>query len=155
VVWAKNFYSVPFTHIGAHVDLRVTDTMLEIYRGDERLTSHLLVPVTTTNQYRTNEADLPEGHSWQAWDRTRIDAWAVRLGPATGTVIEKIFESVRIEEAGYDPALAVLRLSRRFSPAGGGRMPTRAARADTIAPLRPPAADPGHRAGQDRARRGA
>ncbi|MGY4544045.1 hypothetical protein ACVWY0_003988 [Arthrobacter sp. UYNi723] len=32
VVWAKNFYSVPFTHIGAHVDLRVTDTMLEIYR---------------------------------------------------------------------------------------------------------------------------
>jgi transposase len=117
VVWAKNFYSVPFTHIGAHVDLRVTDTMLEIYRGDERLTSHLLLPVTTTNQYRTNEADLPEGRSWQAWDRARIDAWALRMGPATGTVIEKIFESVRIEEAGYDPALAVLRLSRRFSPA--------------------------------------
>jgi hypothetical protein len=117
VVWAKNFYSVPFTHIGAHVDLRVTDTMLEIYRGDERLTSHLLLPVTTTNQYRTNEADLPEGHSWQAWDRARIDAWALRMGPATGTVIEKIFESVRIEEAGYDPALAVLRLSRKFSPA--------------------------------------
>ncbi|MHC6595128.1 Mu transposase domain-containing protein [Arthrobacter sp. C152] len=117
VVWAKNFYSVPFTHIGAHVDLRVTDTMVEIYRGDERLTSHLLLPLMTTNQYRTNEADLPEGHSWQAWDRARIDAWALRLGPATGSVIEKIFESVRIEEAGYDPALAVLRLSRKFSPA--------------------------------------
>ncbi|MGY4544044.1 hypothetical protein ACVWY0_003987 [Arthrobacter sp. UYNi723] len=73
--------------------------------------------MTTTNQYRTNEADLPEGHSWQAWDRARIDAWALRMGPATETVIEKIFESVRIEEAGYDPALAVLRLSRRFSPA--------------------------------------
>lgn len=57
VVWAKNFCSVPFTHIGAHVDLRVTDTMVEIYRGDERLTSHLLLPVTTTNQYRTNEAE--------------------------------------------------------------------------------------------------
>ncbi|TFD80618.1 IS21 family transposase [Cryobacterium sp. Sr8] len=88
VVWAKNFYSVPFTHIGAHVDLR-----------------------------QTNEADLPEGRSWQAWDRARIDDWASRTGPATVTVVGKIFESAAIEEAGYDPALAVLRLSRRFSPA--------------------------------------
>jgi hypothetical protein len=31
-------------------------------------------------------------------------------------VIGKIFESASIEEAGFDPALAVLRLSRRFSP---------------------------------------
>jgi hypothetical protein len=32
-------------------------------------------------------------------------------------VIDRVFESVQIEEQGYDPALAVLRLSRRFSPA--------------------------------------
>lgn len=117
VVWAKNFYSVPFTHIGAHVDFRVTDTMLEIYRSDERLTSHLLLPATTVNQYQTNAADLPEGRSFQAWDRARIEDWAARMGPATVTVIGKIFEAASIEEAGYDPALAVLRLSRRFSPA--------------------------------------
>ncbi|WP_216698850.1 hypothetical protein [Arthrobacter sp. H20] len=116
VVWAKNFYSVPFTHIGALVDLRVTETMLEVYRGDERLTSHLLLPARTTNQYQTNAADLPEGRSFQAWDRARIEEWAARMGRATGTVIEKIFESASIEEAAYDPALAVLRLSRRFSP---------------------------------------
>lgn len=33
------------------------------------------------------------------------------------TVIGKIFEAATIEEAGFDPALAVLRLSRRFSRA--------------------------------------
>ncbi|MCZ2404461.1 IS21 family transposase [Paenarthrobacter sp. Z7-10] len=116
VVWAKNFYSVPFSHIGSLVDLRVTDTMLEVYRGDERLTSHLLLPATTVNQYQTNDADLPEGRSWQAWDRSRIDDWASRVGPATATVISRIFEAASIDEAGFDPALAVLRLSRRFSP---------------------------------------
>lgn len=116
VVWAKNFYSVPFTHIGTLVDLRVTETLLEVYRGDERLTSHQLLPATTTNQYQTNAADLPEGRSFQAWDRARIQEWATRIGPATTAVIEKIFESASIEEAAYDPALAVLRLSRRFSP---------------------------------------
>ena len=117
VVWARNFYSVPFSHIGSLVDLRVTDTMLEVYRADERLTSHLLLPASTTNQYQTNDADLPEGRSWQAWDRARIDDWAARMGPATVTVIGKIFEAAAIEEAGYDPALAVLLLSRKFSPA--------------------------------------
>jgi transposase len=117
VVWARNFYSVPFSHIGALVDLRVTGTMLEVYRGDERLTSHLLLSASTVNQYQTNEADLPEGRSFQAWDRARIDDWAARMGPSTETVIGKIFESASIEEAGFDPALAVLRLSRRFPPA--------------------------------------
>ena len=66
VVWRRNFYSVPFVQIGAHVDLRVTDTVLEIYRGDERLTSHMLLPGTLTNKYQSNEPDLPEGRSWQA-----------------------------------------------------------------------------------------
>ena len=117
VVWARNFYSVPFSQIGALVDLRVTDTMLEVYRNDERLTSHVLLPGTTSNQYQTNEADLPEGRSYQAWDRARIEDWAARMGPATVTVIGKIFEATSIEEAGFDPALAVLRLSRRFSAA--------------------------------------
>ena len=117
MVWAKNFYSVPFSHIGALVDLRVTDTMLEVYRADERLTCHLLLPASTVNQYQTNYADLSEGRSWPASDRDRINDWAARPGPATVTVIGKIFEAAAIEEAGFDPALAVLRLSRRFSPA--------------------------------------
>jgi len=117
VLWSRNFYSVPVAHIGAQVDLRVTDTMIEVYRNDERLTSHLLLATTAVNQYQTNEADLPEGHGWQAWDRDRIEAWALRIGPDTTTVVGRIFESVQVQEQGIDPALAVLRLSRRFSAA--------------------------------------
>ena len=50
VVEAKNFYSVPFGPIGALVDVRVMDTMLEVCRGDERLTSHVLLSASTVNQ---------------------------------------------------------------------------------------------------------
>ena len=117
VVWSKNYYSVPFAHIGAKVDLRLTQSMIEIYRGDERLASHLLLPSNTSNKYRTNDADLPEGRGWQPWDRTRIDAWAARVGPATKTVTDRVFESVQVDEQAHDPALAILRLTRRFSPA--------------------------------------
>lgn len=57
----------------------MTDTMLEVYRSDERLTSHLLLPASTDHQYQSNDADLPEGRSWQAWDLDRIDDWAARM----------------------------------------------------------------------------
>ncbi len=40
VVFEKNFYSVPYVHIGRIVDLRVTDSMLEVFAGDQQLTSH-------------------------------------------------------------------------------------------------------------------
>jgi hypothetical protein len=61
VVWERNYYSVPFANIGTTVDLRITDRVLQAYRGAERLTSHLLLPEGAANEYRTNDADLPAG----------------------------------------------------------------------------------------------
>ena len=117
MVWEKNFYSVPYVHIGRSVDLRVTDTMVEVYHGQQRLTSHLLAPPGVTNEYRTHDADLPEGPQYRQWDATRVREWATRIGEHTLTVVNRIFESVPVEEQGLDAALAVLRLSRRYSAA--------------------------------------
>ena len=115
VVWEKNFYSVPYAHIGRSVDLRVTDTTLEVYAGQQRLTSHVLAPPGVVNEYRTHDADLPEGPRYRQWDAARVREWAGRVGEHTLTVVNRIFESVPIDEQGLDPALAVLRLSRRYS----------------------------------------
>lgn len=117
VVWARNHYSVPYTHIGAHVDLRVSDQTLEVWCGDERVASHLLLPATAINQYQTREADLPQGASWREWDPDRVREWASRVGEGTQRVVDRVFETVTIAEQGLNPALAVLRLSHRYSPA--------------------------------------
>ena len=50
---------------------------------------------------------------YQQWDAARIRQWAERIGASTLVVINRIFESVAIDEQGVNPALAVLRLSRR------------------------------------------
>ena len=115
VVWEKNHYSVPFAHIGTKVDLRTTDRVLQVYRGQQRLSSHLLLPQGSANEYRTNDADLPAGGRYQRWDAARVRDWAERIGPSAVIVVNRIFESVPIEEQGLNAALAVLRLSRRFS----------------------------------------
>lgn len=115
VAWARNYYSVPYTHVGAKVDLRITDTMLEAHRGHQRLASHLLVPENVVNEYRTHDADLPAGPKYRQWDQPRVREWAQRVGPSAVIVVDRIFESVPVAEQGLNPALAVLRLTRRFS----------------------------------------
>jgi len=115
VVFERTFYSVPYVHIGRAVDLRVTDTTLEIFAGQERLTSHLLAPAGVVNEYRTHDSDLPDGPRYRQWDADRVREWAGRIGENTTTVVNRIFESVPVDEQGLDAALAVLRLSRRYS----------------------------------------
>ena len=115
VVWEKNYYSVPVAYIGTSVDLRITDRVLQIYSGQQRLSSHLLLPEGSANQYRTNDADLPSGERYQPWDAPRVREWAGRVGPSMTVVVNRIFESVAVDEQGLNAALAVLRLTRRYS----------------------------------------
>ncbi|GAA4150194.1 IS21 family transposase [Leifsonia shinshuensis] len=117
VVFERNFYSVPYEHIGRSVDLRITDSTLEVFAGDQRLTSHLLAPAGVINEYRTHDSDLPDGPRYQQMDPQRAREWAARIGENTTTIVNRIFESVPVDEQGLDAALAVLRMTRRYSAA--------------------------------------
>ncbi|WP_454169602.1 IS21 family transposase [Microbacterium paulum] len=117
VVFERNFYSVPYANIGGNVDLRVTDTTLEVFAADQRLTSHLLAPAGVINEYRTHDSDLPDGPQYRQWDAERVREWAARIGEDTTTIVTRIFESVPVDEQGLDAALAVLRMTRRYSAA--------------------------------------
>lgn len=115
ITWAKNYYSVPYTHVGEKVDVRITDRVVEIYRDHQRLSTHHRLPETAVNQYVTSDADLPPGPGYQQWDQDRVRAWAQRIGDNTQEVVARIFASVPVAEQGLNPALAVLRLARRYS----------------------------------------
>ena len=115
VVWEKNHYSAPYPHVGELVDLRVTSRILEIYLGGDRLASHPLAPTGVAGEHFTRDSDLPDGPKYQEWDGERVREWAARVGVHTSTVVARIFASVPVEEQGLNPALAVLRLTRRYS----------------------------------------
>lgn len=115
VVWEKNHYSIPYPHVGELVDLRVTSRVVEVYLGGDRLASHPLAPTGVTGEYYTRDSDLPDGLKYQEWDGERVREWAARIGVHTSTVVARIFASVPVEEQGLNPALAVLRLTRRYS----------------------------------------
>lgn len=117
VCYKHNFYSVSHLAVGKTVDLRVGESTVEIFLGGERLATHPLFPPYARNRYSTHAADMPQGTAYGEWDAGRIRRWAGRVGPSCGEVIDRIFQRVEFEEQGFNAALAVLRLSHKYSSA--------------------------------------
>ena len=115
VAYRYNFYSVSHLIVGKSVDLRITESKLEVFLGGERLTTHPLFPPYARNRYSTHEADMPKDKSYSDWSAERIRRWAGRIGSSCESVVERIFRSVRFDEQGFNAALAVLRLSHKYT----------------------------------------
>lgn len=82
-----------------------------------RIATHNRFSAGRKNQYSTHVEDMPDKFRFTPWDDVRIKRWAESIGKYTSIVIGRIFESVSIKEQGYNPALAVLRLSNKYSKA--------------------------------------
>ena len=114
VVYARNRYSVPHRYVGRKVDLRVGESTLSIYHAGERIATHPLLPSYVRNAYSTDGSHMPEAFLKPEWDDVRIRGWARRIGPSCAEVIERIFARVKVKEQAYNPALSVLRLSKKY-----------------------------------------
>lgn len=114
VVYARNRYSVPWRYAGCKVDLKVGERTMEIYHGGERIATHKLFLPYDRNRYSTDPSHMPEGFDRPEWDDGRIRRWAGSIGPDCLAVIERLFGSVKIKEQAYNPALSVLKLSKKY-----------------------------------------
>ena len=117
VVYLKNSYSCPYQYFGKKVDLRITDSQIEIFYRDQRIQTHPKFPTYINNRFSTHEEDMPDKFKLNDWDDDRIKRWAYSIGPSTSQVIDLIFSSVKIKEQGYNSSLSVLRLSKSYSEA--------------------------------------
>lgn len=115
VVFEYNRYSCPYQYARKKVDLRVTDTTVEIFYGSNRLTTHDRFRSGRKNQYSTHPEDMPDKFKFSPWNEERIQSWADSIGEYTSKTISRIFSGVNIKEQGFNPALAVLRLSNKYS----------------------------------------
>jgi len=115
VAFNTNRYSAPYKYVGKKVDLKVTESLLEIYFKGERIASHKKLPSYSKYKWLTLEEHMPDQFNQTEWDDERIKKWAYSIGNCTGEVIDRIFNSVKIKEQGYNSALSVLRMSKRYS----------------------------------------
>lgn len=113
----KNHYSVPYTLIGKHLDVRVTSRMIEVFDGATRVASHPRVR-DAVGRYQSVEEHMPAAHRAQLrdWTPARFTSWAAEIGPNTTAVISAILGSKKIVEQTYRSCMGVMALAKR---AGG------------------------------------
>jgi len=110
----QHYYSVPHELVRERLEVRATETTVEILRGSSRVASH---PRSyDKHKHTTQVAHMPRAHREQAdWTPERIVAWAKSVGPKTALLVEQIMKRRMHPEQGFRACLGVMRLRKAYS----------------------------------------
>lgn len=111
------YYSVPHEYIKRKVDVRVTDSTIEVFYKQARIASHRRL-YGRKGQHSTVTAHMPEDHQkYLEWNGDRFRRWGAQIGPSTATVVNAILTSQRVEQQSYRSCMGLLKLTDKYSPA--------------------------------------
>ena len=112
----RMFYSVPYQYIKNKVDVRITDTTVEIFYNHNRIASHRRL-YGRSSQYSTVTEHMPQEHQkYLEWNGDRFRKWADSIGINTSKVVDAILTSGRIEQQSYRSCMGLLKLAEKYSP---------------------------------------
>ncbi len=109
VVVDKHYYSVPYQLIHQTLEVRLTQTTVELFHHGKRVAAHArsFQPglFTTLNEHR------PKAHQKHLeWTPGRLVEWAAKTGPQCAQLVEQILKDKPHPEMGYRSCLGILRL---------------------------------------------
>jgi transposase len=120
------YYSAPCELIGAKVDVRATATVVEVWHGGMRVTSHERSSGPKGTAV-TKPEHRPRAHrEWGDWPPERLLGWAQTKGPKTAEVAGAILGRGPHPESGRRACLGLFRLGERY---GSARLEAACARA--------------------------
>lgn len=109
VEFAEHFYSVPYPLVGKQMDVRATETVIEIFFSNNRITSH--VRSYEKGRYTTKKEHMPKGHQAQGeWTPERLIEWAKKTGISTAQVLEEIMRRRAHPQQGFKACMGILHL---------------------------------------------
>jgi len=114
IEYEEHYYSVPYQLAGESVEVRATDTCVEVLHRGRRVASHarsgLKHKPTTLPQH------MPASHrAHLEWTPSRITQWAATIGPSTAKLVGEILGKYRHPEQGYRSCLGIIRLGKIHS----------------------------------------
>ena len=108
-----HYYSVPYRFRQQDVELRYTNTTVEILFRGKRIASHLRDH--RKGCHTTQSEHRPKNHQeYLDWPPSRILSWAGTMGEATQKVAETIMASREHPEQGYRSCLGIFRLGKHY-----------------------------------------
>ena len=115
-----HFYSVPSRLIRQVVEVRITQTTVEVFHRGVRVASHARSPVR--RRHTTIPEHMPSAHRRYAfWTPARLLAAADKIGPSTVALCEAIMRAKPHPEQGFRSCLGILSLGRSYGPLASKR----------------------------------
>jgi transposase len=128
----KNFYSVPFQHVGDQATVVYSRDTVEIFVGPNRVATHSRLPAGARYHYKTDATHLPRKHEeWlktEGYDAAYFRSWARKIGPVTEWAIGQILLTKIHEPQSYRSCLGTLALAKKY---GDDRLENAAIRCQT------------------------
>jgi transposase len=103
-----HYYSVPFKFVGERVDIRCTDSTLEVFRANVRIASH----IRNWAQGGTTTAPehMPPSHAeYHGMTPERFLSWARDIGPATTHVVRIVLASKKQPQLSFGACFGILK----------------------------------------------
>lgn len=116
VEFDDHLYSVPFTLIHEKVDIRATETMIEIFHKGKSVAIH---PRNYgRKRFSTRKDDMPANHQFMSGINSEyLIEQAGNIGPQTMAFVKAALASRPFPEQSYRTCLGILRLARKNSSA--------------------------------------
>ena len=115
VSFEKHLYSVPYTLVGKEVDVRATESTVEIYFQRKRVASH--PRSDAKGRFTTQNAHMPKAHrAYQNWSSERFLRWAAEIGEQAQELIADVLAGRRHPEQAFRTCLGILGLAKGYTP---------------------------------------
>ena len=113
VEYEAHYYSVPHTLARQQVEVRATETTVEVLKNNVRVASHQRSH--QPHRHTTQAEHMPRSHREHAeWTPSRIVSWAKSVGPSTALLVEELMRRRPHPEQGFRSCLGVLRLRKTY-----------------------------------------
>jgi len=111
-----HYYSIPYRHARASVEVRLTPRTVEVFLKGERIAAHMRG--SGDGKHTTITEHMPSSHRrYSDWTIERIIREAMRIGPSVVMLCQPILEHRPHPEQGFRTCLGIVRLAKPFGPA--------------------------------------
>lgn len=105
-------YSVPYNYVGKHVDVRVTQNVVEVLFGGCRIAIHQRIRKAGKTSV---EGHMPKPHKhYLQWNKEYCLKWAYNIGPSTVKVVKKIINRKSHQDQVRRACLGLSKLAKHF-----------------------------------------
>lgn len=112
-----HYYSVPYALVGRKLDVRWTQTTVEVFHQNIRVATHLRN--TSPRRHTTLPTHMPSNHQNAKFSPERFRRWAQKFGPATTALVDQVLQRRNHVEQSYRTLMGILGLGERY---GDGRL---------------------------------